>query len=44
MRRRLRALLAGALCLLLGACSTMSYYLQAIEGHLKLMAKTFQTT
>ena len=40
MRRRLRALLAGALCLLLGACSTMSYYLQAIEGHLKLMART----
>jgi len=32
--------LAAFLCLLLGACSTAGYYLQAIQGHLQLMVST----
>jgi len=35
-----RVVLATILCLLLGGCSTAAYYAQAVEGHLRLMART----
>ena len=35
-----RALLAAILCLLVGGCSTAAYYAQAVDGHLRLMART----
>ena len=40
MAKSKRAILAAALCLLLGGCSTLGYYLQAVQGHLQLMART----
>jgi predicted aminopeptidase len=35
-----RLALIALLCLLLGACSTFGYYLQAVQGHLQLLAST----
>ena len=35
-----RTILAVSLCLLVSACSTLGYYLQAVQGHLQLMAST----
>lgn len=35
-----RVFLATALCLLVGGCTTISYYAQSVEGHLRLMART----
>lgn len=40
MARIARLALAAVLCLLVSACSTLGYYLQAAEGHLQLMART----
>jgi predicted aminopeptidase len=38
--RSKRSILVALLCLLLGGCSTLGYYLQAVQGHLQLMAST----
>ncbi len=38
MARRQRALVAALACLLLSGCSTLGYYLQAVQGHLQLMS------
>ena len=35
-----KAILAMVLCLLVSGCSNVAYYAQAVEGHLRLMAKT----
>ncbi len=35
-----RAILAMVLCLLVSGCSNVAYYAQAVEGHLRLMART----
>ena len=40
MARIARLALAAVLCLLVSACSTLGYYLQAVDGHLQLMART----
>ncbi len=35
-----RAILVATLCLLIGGCTTIGYYAQSVEGHLRLMART----
>lgn len=35
-----RSILVMMLCLLVSGCSTVAYYAQAVEGHLRLMVKT----